>query len=120
MAVTSFIHAGGTVTFARTPQRPDGQVEIMQPSRITPARRRFGYSPTVTLSPFTLELRATTAEKDAVVAFFYNNAKGMSNPFEYQKPDGTTTIVRFASPKIRTRELVAGSWIVTVDLVELL
>jgi hypothetical protein len=113
----TFTHSGGSITFTRTPQRPDRSLDVIQPARTSAGGSRFGFAHTIINQAIRLRLRLTTAEKNALLAFFNSTVKGMSEVFIYTDPMGNAQSVRFGTPRLNgLREKAYDSWEITVAL----
>ncbi len=117
MSQASFVHTGGSITFTRSPRRPDNSLDVVQPQRTGPGGVRFGFAQTIVAAVISLPLRLTTAEKDALLVFFNTTANGMADQFIYTTTDGSALPVRFATPKLDgLTEVAYDAWTVTVQL----
>lgn len=116
MAFASFSHANGSVTFTRSPQRPDNSLGILQPQRTTPGGCKYSYTPIILQQNIRLPVRLTTAQKNQILTFFNTTVSGMSETFTYTNPAGVAVVVRFASTKLDFTETAYDAWTGTIDL----
>lgn len=116
MPNATFSHTNGTITFTRTPSRPDHTVEINQPARRTSGGTRFGFAQILTKKVIRVNLRMTTIERANLVNFFYSIAQGMAEKFTYTDALGTARAVRFDKPTLDIQEKAFDTHIATLDL----
>lgn len=117
MSTATFVYGGTTITFTRSPLRPDQSLDVIQPQRQTSGGTRFGYAQTVVAVVLRLTLRMTTSQKDLLLNFFNTIVNGMANAFVYTDTSGNALTVRFDKPSLDgLTEKAYNAWEVTVPL----
>jgi ATP-dependent helicase YprA (DUF1998 family) len=117
MSQASFSHAAGSITFSRSPQRPDNTLDLVQPLRQTCGGVRFGFAQTIEAAIISLPLRMTSTEKNQLLTFFNTTVNGMAEAFTYTDTSGVAHLVRFAVPQLEgLMEKAWDAWTATVRL----
>ena len=116
MSLATFVNGGTTLTFSRTPNRPDISATIVQPQRKTAGDIPYGYTHLLTDTVLRLRLRMTSTEKNSLLTFFQTTVSGMAKTFTYTDTAGTALTVRFNIPKLTVTETIYGSFTADVEL----
>lgn len=116
--MTTFTFGGVSLVFSRNPRRPGGDLSFAQPDLRTPAGEKTGRDYLVKNDIVDLPWEnMPDADKDGLLSFWLNTARGMANPFDWTDTLGTVRTVRFATPKLPAfRERAFGCWAVSVQL----
>ena len=104
------------VFFSRNPLRPGRSLDKIQPRESSAADVPLVYASLATDDLIELPLRLTTAERVALEFFFFNIARGRSNPFTYSDSAGISTTVKFNQAALAIKETAYNSHAVTVSL----
>lgn len=119
MPATTFAAGATTVTFVRSPQRPERSQQVFQASAQSGAGVSIAGSVDAAELPWELSWRGMSGvDLAALTTFFTTTVRGMADTFSWTDTDGVARMVRFGAPEVESTEISPGRYNVRVVLWE--